>query len=121
MISGQRVSGARHVPPTRLACRRPACQTAPHGTRSGHSCFRSHPCLLAVVLIGDSGVGKTNLLSQFARSEFNLASKATIGVEFAWKNVTIEGDVIKAQIWDTGELRQVERPNGPCRGIGAKI
>jgi len=58
--------------------------------------------VLAVVLIGDSGVGKTNLLSQFTRLEFNLASKATIGVEFASKNVVIDGKTIKAQIWDTG-------------------
>ena len=63
----------------------------------------------AVVLIGDSEVGKTNLLSQFARSEFHLASKATIGVEFAWKTVEIEGKVIKAQIWDTGKFRRARR------------
>lgn len=56
-----------------------------------------------MVLIGDSEVGKTNLLSQFAREEFHLASKATIGVEFAWKTVKIEDKVIKAQIWDTGK------------------
>lgn len=36
-----------------------------------------------VVLIGDSGVGKSNLLSRFTRNEFNLESKSTIGVEFA--------------------------------------
>jgi len=38
---------------------------------------------LVVVLIGDSGVGKSNLLSRFTRNEFNLESKSTIGVEFA--------------------------------------
>lgn len=38
---------------------------------------------LKVVLIGDSGVGKSNLLSRFTRNEFNLESKSTIGVEFA--------------------------------------
>jgi len=37
----------------------------------------------AVVLVGDSGVGKTNLLSRFTRNEFNMESKSTIGVEFA--------------------------------------
>ena len=39
--------------------------------------------LFTVVLIGDSGVGKSNLLSRFTRNEFNLESKSTIGVEFA--------------------------------------
>ena len=57
--------------------------------------------LFAVVLIGDSGVGKSNLLSRFTRNEFNLESKSTIGVEFATKSITTEGKVIKAQIWDT--------------------
>lgn len=38
---------------------------------------------VTVVLIGDSGVGKSNLLSRFTRNEFNLESKSTIGVEFA--------------------------------------
>lgn len=40
-----------------------------------------------VVLIGDSGVGKSNLLSRFTRNEFNLESKSTIGVEFATRLV----------------------------------
>ncbi|OWK09601.1 hypothetical protein Celaphus_00006600, partial [Cervus elaphus hippelaphus] len=38
--------------------------------------------LFKVVLIGDSGVGKSNLLSRFTRNEFNLESKSTIGVEY---------------------------------------
>ena len=57
--------------------------------------------LFKVVLIGDSGVGKSNLLSRFTRNEFNLESKSTIGVEFATRSLNIEGKVIKAQIWDT--------------------
>ena len=58
--------------------------------------------LFKVVLIGDSGVGKSNLLSRFTKNEFNLESKATIGVEFATKNiVTEDGQKVKAQIWDT--------------------
>lgn len=40
-------------------------------------------CWFLVVLIGDSGVGKSNLLARFTRNEFNLESKSTIGVEFA--------------------------------------
>ena len=56
---------------------------------------------LLVVLIGDSGVGKTNLLSRFARNEFVLDSKSTIGVEFATRSLQIDGKVVKAQCWDT--------------------
>ena len=36
--------------------------------------------LFKIVLIGDSGVGKTNLLARFTKNEFNLESKTTIGV-----------------------------------------
>jgi Ras-related protein Rab-11A len=55
------------------------------------------------VLIGDSGVGKTNLLGRFTRNEFNLESKSTIGVEFATRSIQVDNKVIKAQIWDTGK------------------
>jgi len=57
--------------------------------------------LFKVVLIGDSGVGKSNLLSRFTRNEFKLESKSTIGVEFATKSIQADDKTIKAQIWDT--------------------
>ena len=44
---------------------------------------------VTVVLIGDSGVGKSNLLSRFTRNEFNLESKSTIGVEFATRSIQV--------------------------------
>ena len=57
--------------------------------------------LFKIVLIGESGVGKSNMLSRFTKNEFNLESKATIGVEFATKCITFNKKVIKSQIWDT--------------------
>lgn len=54
-----------------------------------------------VVLIGDSAVGKSQLLARFARNEFSLDSKATIGVEFQTKTLNIDHKTVKAQIWDT--------------------
>ncbi|CAI0452194.1 unnamed protein product [Linum tenue] len=57
--------------------------------------------LFKIVIIGDSAVGKSNLLSRYARNEFNLHSKATIGVEFQTQSMEIDGKEIKAQIWDT--------------------
>lgn len=50
---------------------------------------------LPVVLIGDSGVGKSNLLSRFTRNEFNLESKSTIGVEFATKSIQVDTKTVK--------------------------
>merc|ERR1712151_402486 len=74
-------------------------------------------------LIGDSGVGKSNLLSRFTRDEFNLESKSTIGVEFATKSITTNGKVIKAQIWDTaGQERYRAITSAYYRGaVGALL
>ncbi|KAK1410689.1 hypothetical protein QVD17_37228 [Tagetes erecta] len=53
-----------------------------------------------VVLIGDSVVGKSQILARFARIEFSLDSKATIGVEFQTRTLVIQHKSVKAQIWD---------------------
>ncbi|MED6157953.1 hypothetical protein PIB30_028234 [Stylosanthes scabra] len=54
-----------------------------------------------VVLIGDSAVGKSQILARFARNEFSLDSKSTIGVEFQTRTLVIDHKSVKAQIWDT--------------------
>lgn len=68
---------------------------------SGYRAEDDYDYLFKVVLIGDSGVGKSNLLSRFTRNEFSLESKSTIGVEFATRSLNVDSKVIKAQIWDT--------------------
>jgi len=79
--------------------------------------------LYKVVLIGDSGVGKSNLLSRFTRNEFNLETKSTIGVEFATRSIQTEGKTIKAQIWDTaGQERYRAITSAYYRGaVGALL
>ena len=57
--------------------------------------------MFKVVIIGDSAVGKSNLLSRYTLDEFDLHSKATIGVEFQTQTLDIDGKEVKAQIWDT--------------------
>lgn len=67
-----------------------------------HSSFNQNiDYVFKIVLIGDSAVGKSQLLARFARNEFNLDSKATIGVEFQTRTLLIDHKNIKAQIWDT--------------------
>ncbi len=51
--------------------------------------------LFKIVLIGDSGVGKTNILAKFTKNEFALECKPTIGVEFATKTINVCGKSIK--------------------------
>ncbi|XP_061563344.1 ras-related protein Rab-11A [Cololabis saira] len=79
--------------------------------------------LFKVVLIGDSGVGKSNLLSRFTRNEFNLESKSTIGVEFATRSIAVDGRTVKAQIWDTaGQERYRAITSAYYRGaVGALL
>ncbi|KAF9669506.1 hypothetical protein SADUNF_Sadunf14G0114600 [Salix dunnii] len=67
--------------------------------------------------------GKSNLLSRYARNEFNLHSKATIGVEFQTQSMEIDGKEVKAQIWDTaGQERFRAVTSAYYRGaVGALI
>ncbi|XP_047315735.1 ras-related protein RABA4c [Impatiens glandulifera] len=76
-----------------------------------------------IVLIGDSAVGKSQLLARFARNEFNLDSKATIGVEFQTKTLDIDHKTVKAQIWDTaGQERYRAVTSAYYRGaVGAML
>ncbi|KAJ7961649.1 Ras-related protein like [Quillaja saponaria] len=79
--------------------------------------------LFKIVIIGDSAVGKSNLLSRFARNEFDSNSKATIGVEFQTQVLEIDGKEVKAQIWDTaGQERFRAVTSAYYRGaVGALI
>ena len=54
-----------------------------------------------VVVVGDSGVGKTNLIKRFINDTFNKDSKATVGVEFLSKTYLINQEVFKIEIRDT--------------------
>lgn len=57
--------------------------------------------LFKILIIGDSGVGKSNLLLRFSKNEFMSDMRSTVGVEFGSKMLTIEDFQVKAQIWDT--------------------
>lgn len=57
--------------------------------------------LFKMIIIGDSGVGKTNILSRYTKNQFNTDFKPTIGVEFGAKKVEMYGIKVKNQIWDT--------------------
>ncbi|RRT57668.1 hypothetical protein B296_00026273, partial [Ensete ventricosum] len=114
--------------------------------KMAHRVDHEYDYLFKIVLIGDSGVGKSNILSRFTRNEFCLDSKSTIGVEFATKtiqvncfqslillrrsipsisrwNEQIEGKTIKAQIWDTaGQERYRAITSAYYRGaVGALL
>ena len=113
------IASPRLASPSRLhTCASITTLNSPKGSpRSGHA------DVLTVVLIGDSGVGKSNLLSRFTRNEFNLDSKSTIGVEFATRSIQVDSKTIKAQIWDTaGQERYRAITSAYYRGaVGALL
>lgn len=61
----------------------------------------SYAYLFKYIIIGDTGVGKSCMLLQFTDKRFQPVHDLTIGVEFGARLITIEGQQIKLQIWDT--------------------
>lgn len=57
--------------------------------------------LLKVIILGDSGVGKTSLMNQYVNKKFSNQYKATIGADFLTKEVMVEDRLVTMQIWDT--------------------
>ena len=57
--------------------------------------------LFKLIIVGDTNVGKTNIMSKYIKDQFNITSKSTIGVEFGTKILEIDNKKVKAQIWDT--------------------
>jgi small GTP-binding protein len=57
--------------------------------------------LCKYIIIGDGGVGKSNLLLRYAHGQFNPEYQVTIGVEFGIKDVDIGNNTFRIQIWDT--------------------
>ncbi|KAG9342490.1 hypothetical protein JZ751_016493 [Albula glossodonta] len=57
--------------------------------------------IFKIIVIGDSGVGKTCLTYRFCAGKFPDKTEATIGVDFREKVIEIDGEKIKVQLWDT--------------------
>lgn len=57
--------------------------------------------LFKIILIGNSGVGKTCLMKRYTDETYNFAQSSTIGVDFKIKSVEVDGEKVKLQIWDT--------------------
>ncbi|CAF9906554.1 MAG: hypothetical protein GOMPHAMPRED_004781 [Gomphillus americanus] len=57
--------------------------------------------LLKVIILGDSGVGKTSLMNQYVNKKFSTSYKATIGADFLTKEVLVDDRLVTMQLWDT--------------------
>ena len=58
---------------------------------------------LQLIIIGDSGVGKTSFMDRFVENtpEFRQSFNPTVGIDFKVKTVVVDGKRVKLQIWDT--------------------
>lgn len=62
---------------------------------------KTYDYLFKLLLIGDSGVGKTCVLFRFSEDAFNATFISTIGIDFKIRTIELDGKKIKLQIWDT--------------------
>ncbi|CAD8198123.1 unnamed protein product [Paramecium pentaurelia] len=61
----------------------------------------TYDLLIKVLLIGNSGVGKTQILLRYTENQFKTSFLSTIGIDFKIKKISVDEKVIKMQIWDT--------------------
>ena len=75
-----------------------------------------------VVLLGDTGVGKSSLVQRFVTNKFSNYSESTIGASFMSKLIMVKDKPVKFQIWDTaGQERFDSLSSFYCRGARAAI
>ena len=78
---------------------------------------KSYDLLFKLLLIGDSGVGKTSILLGYSDNNFNNTFIPTIGIDFKIKTIELHGKKIKLQIWDTaGQERFISITTSYYRG-----
>jgi len=71
-----------------------------------------------VVLLGDSGTGKSSIVLRFVTNSFDKYSESTIGASFMSKLIEVDGQPIKYQIWDTVRARAA---HGAGCGLGRAV
>jgi len=62
---------------------------------------QNYDYLIKLLVIGDSGVGKTNMLLKFCENNFMTSHLTTIGIDFKIKTIMVGKDKVRLQIWDT--------------------
>jgi Ras-related protein Rab-7A len=68
--------------------------------------------LFKIIILGDSGVGKTSLMNQYVNNRFTQQYRATVGADFMAKEVTIDDRVVTLQIWDTAGQERFQSLGG---------
>ena len=66
-----------------------------------NSDFSPSDLLCKIVIIGDSGIGKSCLLLRYTDDYYTAAYLSTLGVDFKFKNIELSDKIVKLQLWDT--------------------
>jgi len=78
--------------------------------------------LLKLIILGESGVGKTAILNKYVNGKFIVEHKATIGADFLTKELNLGDKLVTLQIWDTaGQERFQSLGNAFYRGSDACV
>merc|ERR1711871_1321965 len=80
---------------------RGVCSVLRQSTMANSSGKPQYDYLIKLLLIGDSGVGKSCLLCRYSEGVFNNNFITTIGIDFKIRTIELDGQKIKLQIWDT--------------------
>jgi len=73
----------------------------PISANDGQGKPSNYQYIFKLILIGDSGVGKSCILQRYMKHSFEESYKCTIGVDFLMKSIVINGQTVKLQLWDT--------------------
>ncbi|EGR28543.1 rab gtpase, putative [Ichthyophthirius multifiliis] len=68
--------------------------------------------LFKIIILGDSGVGKTSLMNQYVNARFTQQYRATVGADFMAKEVMIDDRMVTLQIWDTAGQERFQSLGG---------
>lgn len=84
---------------------------------------KNYDYLFRLLLVGDSGVGKTCILIRFVENTYTSAYISTIGVDFKVRTLEIDGKKVKLQIWDTAGQERFYTITAPCyrRAMGIMV
>jgi len=62
---------------------------------------KSPKYVFKVVVVGDSGVGKTSIFGRMLRNEFSKEARSTLAMEFGMKTLQVDNTAVRLQLWDT--------------------
>ncbi|XP_026203133.1 rab7 domain-containing protein [Anabas testudineus] len=71
------------------------------------------PVTLKIILIGNSGVGKSSFMNRYVNHRFTSMYRATIGTDFFSKTVSVDGESVTLQIWDTAGTERFQSLGTP--------